>query len=172
MVERATESKRGPKRMRRRTDRATTIAELLTDHARASAKGMPWFTPEGVRQLQRLVGELSGRVVQTAPELRPLPRWNGESGELWLGDRLLHQFKKAAPALMPILGWAVDHVLNPLPREPGESDDEYRRRVENAAKNLNRLIPKGTLHFRPTLGRTGVRWEYAVARKRRPRRRL
>jgi hypothetical protein len=69
----------------------------------------------------------------------------------------------------------VEHVPNPLPREPHEDDTGYEKRLENAVGNLNRRLPAGTLHFRVTHDRKGVRWEYAPApaprHKPRPRKR-
>jgi hypothetical protein len=146
--------------------RAAAYADLLADHDATAADGAPLLTGPGVSHVRRLVlAARAGSAGPRGPGL-PLPHWDGVRRQFWLGPRLLRQFRRPAPAQAAVLaafqagGWAAGHAPDPIPREPGDTEDEARHRLHETVKNLNRGLPPGTIRFR-TDGGTGLWWEYA-----------
>lgn len=94
-----------------------------------------------------------------------MPKWDRDSRRLFLGRRLITAYpRQPAPNQVAILaafeqwGWHVRRVICPVPAEPGESASQWRRRVYDTVKNLNRRLPRHTILFRVD-GET-VRWEF------------
>lgn len=132
-----------------------------------------------VRQFLRAVARASAGKLSTADgepvaTRRLRPRWDAGQGCLWLGEELLHEFEKSAPAIFPFLdafeatGWTPDSLPIPLERQPGETDAEFRARTENTVKNLNRTLRHTAVHFRLTRDREGIRYEFLQNRNERP----
>ena len=151
--------------------RLGAYADLLAAHDQADADGVPILTPAGEAHVRRLVQVArAGRPGSPDPSSRgpPLPHWDPVRRQLWLGPRLLRQFRQPAPVQVAVLaafqgcGWAAGHAPDPVPREPGDTDEDARRRLHEAVKNLNRGLPRGTIRFRAD-GATGLWWEYVPA---------
>ena len=151
--------------------RMAAYAALLAAHDGAAADGGPLLTEAGLTHVRRLVQAArdgAGDPPGPGPAGPPLPHWDGVRRQLWLGARLLRQFRQPAPVQAAVLaafqarGWAAGHAPDPVPREPGDTDEEARQRLHEAVKNLNRRLPPGTIRFR-TDGGTGLWWEYAPA---------
>jgi hypothetical protein len=97
----------------------------------------------------------------------PLPRWDDEKRELRLGDRLIKKYERQpAPHQTMLLrvfqeqGWQKRHIDDPLPREPGEDDEDAKRRLHETIKSLNKSLPRGTIRFRGDGTGQGVCWEH------------
>ncbi len=147
---------------------AATNFRLLTDHAKAKRRGSGLLNRDSECHVRRAI-----RAAARPPDPpSPRPRWDAEEGQLWLGTELLHEFDKSAPAIAPVLDafeaarWTREPLPIPLPREPNESDEEFRTRTENTLKNLNQKVKnpgrkrgQPILHFRLTRDRKRVRWE-------------
>ena len=86
---------------------------------------------------------------------------------LWLGTRLLHEFRQPVPNQIAQLvafqdrGWTERRVTGPLPREPHETDTEYQDRLHETIKGLNKSMPPSTIHFRGDGTGHGAWWDYA-----------
>jgi hypothetical protein len=150
-------------------------ADLLQAHEHSSALGQPLLTEAGVCYLEQHrspTGEsCSCPVAPRAPvyPLRghdPLPVWEARSRRLWLGDRLLREFRHRAPNQITILqvfqeqDWTEAHIDDPLPIARGEHEEDRKRRLHETIKNLNRGMPPGTIRFRGDGTGEGVVWEY------------
>jgi hypothetical protein len=163
-------------------------SRLLSDHAKAKQRGSSVLSADGVRHVRQLIRAASrppARRPRKGPGSRPRrPRWDADLGELWLGTVVLHRFDKSAPAITPFLdafeatGWTADSLPIPLRPELGETDADFRARVETTVKNLNRTVKnpdrkprQPMLHFRLTRDRKGVRWELVPGKDRGPGRR-
>ena len=148
--------------------RLGAYADLLAAHDQADADGAPLLTPAGVAHVRRLAQAARPGRPGPADPTPPLPHWDPVRRQLWLGARLLRQFRQPAPVQVAVLaafqarGWAAGHAPDPVPREPWETDEDVRRRLHEAVKNLNRGLPRGTIRFRAD-GATGLWWEYAPA---------
>ena len=137
---------------------------FLSDHDQAAAGGRPLLTEAGVEYLQQhLDGGRAARPADNA-EAGP-PRWDPDWRRLFLGDRLLREFRQPAPHQTAILaafadrGWGAARIPDPLPREPGDTDEEARQRLYETVKNLNRGLPPGTVRFH--VDGDAVWWEHA-----------
>ena len=136
----------------------TAAASLLAAHQMLRETGPAILTAEGILYLQAVIA--GGPDV---PDL--LPRWDGGRRQLWLGGRLLKEFRQPAPNQTALLdaferrGWAARHVVDPLPPTPGEREDEAQLRLQETVKNLNRGLPPGTIRFRGDGTGRGVWWE-------------
>jgi hypothetical protein len=106
-----------------------------------------------------------------------LPRWDSAARRLWLGDRLLMDFRQPAPYQTAVLdafeaqGWQSGHVLVSLQLVPGETADDLKQHLRDAIRNLNRKLPRGTIHFRGDGTARGVWWERGGKRRRAKRKR-
>ena len=135
----------------------TAAASLLAAHQTLRETGPAILTAEGILYLQAVIA--GGPDV---PDL--LPRWDGGRRQLWLGGRLLKEFRQPAPNQTALLdaferrGWA-SHIVDPLPPEAGEREDQATLRLQETVKNLNRGFPPGTIRFRGDGTGRGVRWE-------------
>ena len=145
----------------RRIGAAALYITLLSDHDQGAAAGRPLLTEAGVERLQLLLdGDRTGRPAGPAAAV---PRWDPDRRRLYLGARLLREFHRPAPAQTALLEafeahhWSDEPVAGPLSPDPGEAPDDYRRRLRETVKNLNRELPPSTLHFREDRGR--VWWE-------------
>ncbi len=148
-------------------------AEFLQVHEHACLLGRPLLTERGVFYLRQQLlrraypRQPDGRSVSNGAEaLYPLPHWEMEARRLWLGDRLLLQFRQPAPHQTRLLQafeeqrWVSGHIDDPLPRSEVENDEDAKRRLHETIKNLNRRLPGGTIRFRGDGTGQGVRWEY------------
>jgi hypothetical protein len=148
-------------------------ADLLTVHEDGSAAGRPLLTEAGMAYVKQRLGppqpsrrvEERGGTVVGARSPAAAPRWDGERRRLWLGPRLLKEFRQPAPYQTTLLAtfeeeaWA-EHVADPLPLSTGEREDDARRRLHETIKNLNRGLPSGTIRFRGDGTGRGVVWEH------------
>jgi hypothetical protein len=125
------------------------------------------LTASGVRYLrQTLLCTALGKPPAAAEDLYPLPSWDADGRRLWLGERLLKQFRQPAPNQTRLLdvfeeyGWVNPHIDDPLPPRNGETEDDGKRRLHETLKNLNRKLPAGTIRFRGDGTGQGINWEY------------
>jgi hypothetical protein len=153
----------------------SAFVDLLEAHELACAQGRPLLTEAGVAYVSE--GLLPPEVGRPGQEEGPpgggtpqrdeaLPLWDPECRRLWLGRRLLKEFRQPAPNQTRLLdafqesGWAAQHIDDPLPRADWEGEEDARRRLHETVKNLNRSLPAGTLWFRGDGTGQGVRWEH------------
>src|SRR5205823_8333838 len=93
--------------------------------------------------------------------MAPLPRWDSECRELWLGDVLVKQFRVPAPNQESILnafqeeGWPrrIDDPLTP------QHNQDPKCRLHDAIDRLNRSQKKRLIRFRGDGKGEGVLWE-------------
>ena len=151
-------------------------AHLLQLHEHNSQLDNPLLTAAGVSQLRdwivMVATFLGGQCNWSSRDGGMLdgnqlvPRWDPKARQLWLSTRLLKTFRQPAPNQTKILDvfhedqWAKNHIDDPLPRAPGESEADARRRLHETIKNLNRGLPAGTIRFRGDGTGEGIRWEY------------
>jgi hypothetical protein len=155
------------------TDR--TYAELLQAHEQARALGQPLLTEAGVSYLERhlcLAEEGLPSLRDAPPDLKllrghdPLPAWDPAERKLYLGDRLLHEFKQRAPQQIRLLdafqeqGWTPARIDDPLPWRRGGREEDRKERLRQTIKNLNRGLPPDTIRFRGDGTGEGVIWEH------------
>ena len=160
---------------RRRTQlsaRVRAYEDLLQAHEHAHADGRPLLTEAGVCYIrQRLLpsAAASERNTSNGPAPRRnhfLPFWDSKGRRLWLGGKLLKEFRQPAPNQTMLLdvfqeqGWTEAHIDDPLPPEPGEREEDVKRRLHETIKNLNRALPAGTIRFRGDGTGQGVAWVY------------
>ncbi len=151
-------------------------AEFLEVHEAACAAGEPLLTGAGVAYLrERLLAATVPHALPANATQRPrasqskapLPRWDAEGRRLWLGGRLLKEFRQPArnqTALLSVFqeqGWAA-HIDDPLRLAEGEGEEDAKRRLHDTVKNLNRGLPPGAIRFRGDGTGQGVGWEYAA----------
>lgn len=154
---------------------AAVNSRLLADHAEAEKRGSPLLTPAGVRHVRKQLRTASGPTADPPGEAAR-PNWDTVNGLLWFDRELVHELKKADSAVAAILDacqatrWAPEPIPNPLPRLPGESSEDHRKRLANAVGNLNRVVSGSSMHFLLTRNKQGVRWEYLKPGKRRRKR--
>jgi hypothetical protein len=95
-----------------------------------------------------------------------VPFWDAERRQLWLGNKLIREFRQAARNQVALLdalhkcGWVVRRIDNPLSNDPAESPKERNQRLQDTVKNLNRGLVKGTIRFHMDCDGLGVRWDY------------
>jgi hypothetical protein len=153
----------------------TVLAELLQANKDARAKRRPLLTAEGIWYIRaRLSRNAKDRHIPAAADPRivpvrmalPAPFWDAGSRRLWLGERLLKQFRQPAPNQTRLLdvfqeqGWTNRHIDDPLLILPGETEADAKRRLHETVKNLNRTLPPGTIWFRGDGTGQGATWEY------------
>jgi hypothetical protein len=150
---------------------APVYAALLEAHEMAGA-GQPLLTTAGVCYLRQLVlaSRAGGPAQQPAPAgptpCLSVPYWDAATRRLWLGARVLKEFRQPAPNQTAILGafqedgWAAGHIDDPLPPAHGEGPEEVKRRLQETVKNLNRGLPPDSIRFRGDGSGEGVRWEF------------
>jgi len=91
-----------------------------------------------------------------------LPRWEARHRRLWLGEMLLKQFAREAPAQEMLLatfeaqGWP-DTVDNPFTGDAGITAQEC---LENAVKGLNRRHLVIVIRFGLIADRSGAKWRF------------
>jgi hypothetical protein len=151
------------------------FAELLQADAETRANRRPLLTAEGILYIRdRLSRNAKSRRIPVAADPRlgpvrtpfPVPFWDAGSRCLWLGDRLLKQFRQPAPNQTRLLavfqeqGWAGRHIDDPLLLLAGETEADAKRRLHETVKNLNRALPAGTIWFRGDGTGQGATWEY------------
>jgi hypothetical protein len=138
-----------------RADLVPGYAALLAAHRR----GRPLLTRRGLAHVRRALR--AAGVADPAVPARPV--WDPVRRRLWLGERLLRAFGRAAPGQAAVLDafqahrWTRRPFPDPLPPEPGEEPGSARRRLHETVKNLNRGLPRVTIRFREN-GRV-VWWE-------------
>jgi hypothetical protein len=140
------------------------LAEVLARHRQAAVRGKPWLTERGLAAVrERLAAARAG--------IRPRPQWLADGLQLRLGNRIIREFRNNAPCQVLLLAafearhWPDEAIPSPLPRTPGESSDEVRRRLVDTVKNLNRELPWGTIRFRVVPGTVRICWQYALLRR-------
>lgn len=138
--------------------------ELLRADAVGRRRGEPLLTEAGMAFVLR------------EAEPQAWPRWEEETRRLWLGDRVLREFRQPAPNQTLLLAafqeseWREQRIDDPLPPQAGESAAEAKVRLQQTIKNLNRLLPEGSIRFRGDGTGQGVFWEHLRTAKT-PRRR-
>jgi len=153
----------------------TALAELLQAHENARAKGRLLLTEEGLSYIRhrlapkakslRVLGAGGPRLVPARAPF-PVPFWDAGSRCLWLGERLLKQFRQPAPNQTRLLdvfqeqGWHNTHIDDPLLVLDGETEEDAKRRLHETVKNLNRTLPPGSIWFRGDGTGQGATWEY------------
>jgi hypothetical protein len=153
----------------------SSFADLLNAHERARAFGRPLLTAAGIGFIrQRLLG-IGRRCLlplaraarsQHGREPLPLPSWDAQTRRLWLGNRLLKEFRQPAPHQTRLLdvfekqGWLHGHIADPLFAREHESEQDAKRRLHETLKNLNRALPARTIRFRGDGTGQGIFWEY------------
>jgi len=151
----------------------SVLAELLQADQDARANRRPLLTAEGVLYMcDRLSRNAKSRRRHAAPRIVPVrmavpvPFWDAGSRCLWLGERLLKQFRQPAPNQIRFLdvfqeqGWTDRHIDDPLPLLADETEADAKRRLHETVKNLNRTLPAGTIWFRGDGTGQGATWEY------------
>jgi hypothetical protein len=146
---------------------------LLQADERARARGRPLLTEAGVGFLRQKIqpgAEGQGRSRDMGSAARgpgaDLPHWDAGCRRLWLGGVLLKEFRQPSPHQTRLLdvfqeqGWAITHIDDPLLIEPGEREEDAKRRLHDTIKNLNRGLPRGTIRFRGDGTGQGVLWQY------------
>jgi hypothetical protein len=151
------------------------LAELLQADEDARANSRRLLTAEGVLYIRaRLARNAKSRRIPAAAAPRivpvwmalPVPFWDAVSRCLWLGERLLKQFRQPAPNQTRLLdvfqeqGWENTHIDDPLLILQGETEADAKRRLHETVKNLNRTLPPGTIWFRGDGTGQGATWEY------------
>jgi hypothetical protein len=151
------------------------LAELLQADEDARAHRRPLLTAEGILYIHhRLSRNAKSRRIPAAADPRivlvrmpfPVPFWDAGSRCLWLGERLLKQFRQPAPNQTRLLavfqeqGWENKHIDDPLLVVEGETEADAKRRLHETVKNLNRTLPLGTIRFRGDGTGQGATWEY------------
>jgi hypothetical protein len=149
-------------------------SEILEADKAACALGQPLLTQAGVSYLRELllppgialtIGANGTGRSGSPPGGDLLPYWDAEARQLWLGSRLLKEFRQPAEnqtALLDVFqeqGWSA-HIDDPLPRAQGEGDQEGKRRLHETIKNLNSRLVPGTIRFRGDGTGQGIRWQY------------
>jgi hypothetical protein len=160
------------KRLRRPAHMREACDQLLEAHERAARRGKPLLTKDGEVYLRYLLQ--NGKPPQRRQNngasngsRHPLPLWDAVTRRLWLGDRLLKEFRQPAPhqtlllAVFQEQGWSPAHVDDPISLRDGESPEDAKRRLHETVRNLNRGLPPATIHFRGDGTGQGVIWEYA-----------
>lgn len=154
--------------------------ELLRADEQARQQGQSLLTDAGVAFVRR--GTVTVRAATAADpsgdspvgsgaDPQDLPRWDGATRRLWLGQKLLKEFRQPAPNQTLILAafqdgdWRENHIDDPLPRQPGEREADAKARLQQTIKNLNRLLPEGSIRFRGDGTGQGVFWEHQRAAK-------
>ena len=152
-------------------------AVFMSDHEEAAASGEPLLTEKGITYMQnhmscsRNADGRQTRAKRRRVARRPLPVWkrsvdDHRTGELWLGDVLVKQFRSPGPHQVAILnafqeqGWARKRTWDPIPRGHGESAEDAKRRLHNTIKNLNRGLKPGTIRFHGNGTGQGIYWDY------------
>lgn len=120
--------------------------------------GHPLLTPTGVAVLRLLLGdafrpaEAPAQVTECARH--PFqPYWDAQRRQLWLGDRLLAEYRRPTPHVAAVLdafqagGWEKGYVDDPALREPGTEAHTIRAELSRAVEDLNRTLPPSTLTF-------------------------
>jgi hypothetical protein len=151
------------------------LAELLQADEDARANRRPLLTAEGIfyirhwlsrkGEIVRVLGAGASRIVPVRLPF-PAPFWDAGSRCLWLGERLLKQFRQPAPNQTRLLdvfqeqGWENTHIDDPLLILQGETEADAKRRLHETVKNLNRTLPAGSIWFRGDGTGQGATWEY------------
>lgn len=110
----------------------------------------------------------SGKREATAGSLNVLPLWEPEPRRLWVGDRLLHHYKRPAPYQELLLtafqeaNWLVEIIDDPIPPTP---NGDSRKRLENAVRGLNHCQHPRMLEFHVLNDGTAVAWKWFVEEK-------
>ncbi len=137
------------------------LAEFLEAHQRGCTIDQPLLTEAGLLHVYQMLGQ---EVRSLAEGSRLLPRWDAESRRLWLGERLLKAFRQPAPnqtillAVFQEQGW-VRRIDDPLPRQEGDKEEDAKRRLHDTIKNLNRVLPAGTIRFHGDGTGQGILWD-------------
>lgn len=93
-----------------------------------------------------------------------IPRWDKESGELWLGEVLLHHFRRVPTTIGLILsvfeelGWppSIDDPLTPI---IGRWEPD---RLRSQINTFNRRMLNPLIQLRMDGSGEGIRWERAL----------
>jgi hypothetical protein len=144
------------------------LAQLFQDLALALQQGQIPFTDREVDQLRGVLQshgsrDQNGRRGSTA---RIVPHWDRRQRRLWLGKRLLKEYRQPAPFQTSLLdafqthGWEDGHAIDPLPLLPGETAAAAEQRLHDVIGNLNRSLPSGTIRFGGDGTGHGVRWHH------------
>jgi len=144
-----------------------TFTQLLEAHERSVASGKPLMSDEGLCFIrQALVSIRSHGTESVFPPRLLLPYWDTDRRQFWLGNTLLKEYSQPASNQIAVLtafrsiGWAARRIEDPLPAISRELPGEARLRLRETVKNLNRGIPKGTIHFWLEPDNDGVRWDF------------
>lgn len=153
------------------------LAQLFQDLAVALQQGQIPFTEWEVDQLRRVLQLRGGRGQngRRGSTARIVPHWDRRQRRLWLGKRLLKEYRQPAPFQTSLLdafqtqGWEAGHVIDPLPLLPGETTAAAEQRLHDVIANLNRSLPSRTIRFGGDGTGRGVRWHYVGREVRRSR---
>jgi len=147
------------------------FTQILESHERSRACGEPLLTETGVCHIRQSLVNAHSRADGEAlvPPLPLLPFWDAERRQLWLGTSLLKEFSQPASNQVAILtafrsaGWASRRIDDPLSSTPNDLPGDARLRLRETVKNLNRGIPKGTIHFWLEAECNGVWWDFCAS---------
>jgi hypothetical protein len=98
----------------------------------------------------------------------PVPCWDAERRELWLGTTLIKRYRRRAQAVQLILaafeeeGWPA-RIDDPLPPLSGIPEP---RRLRVAVENLNRRLRNHAIHFEMDGTGEGILWRLRSERPR------
>jgi hypothetical protein len=143
------------------TDPVACFLALLVDHEQAAHARRPLLTEAGIAHLRGLLEKLQSPALASCADR---PRWDAGWRRLYLGTRLLKEFRQPAPLQTAVLdafekkGWPTSPVANPLPFESSESELDVRQRLHETAKNLNRGMPRNTVRFRQNKNMVLCEW--------------
>ena len=150
------------------TDLVDLSVRLLESIRAAWGAGVPLLSAAGADLVREMLIDLYANLAAvTAPTStgQLVPRWDGRC--LWLGDRLVKEFKRAAPDQVAILeafehaGWPAQLGHNPLDGRVRRKRNR-RRRLHDTLQNLNRSLAPGTIRFRGDGSGSGVCWELCI----------
>jgi len=159
--------------------------EVLQAHEEGCKSGQPLLPPEEVAYLSWRLGQIEDKEVvhpshagsgALSPGADDVPFWDAGNGQLWLRKVLLKEFGQSGSFQALILDafqkvrWATWEIDDPLPRLAGERAEDAISRLRGTIKNLNRVLPAGTIRFWVDRTGTKVAWGYSRRSRKRKRR--
>jgi hypothetical protein len=150
------------------TDVVDLGVRLLESVRAAWGAGVPLLSASGADLVRELVIDLYANLAAVAVPTTTgqfVPRWDGRC--LWLGDRLVKEFKRAAPGQVAILdafeqaGWPAHLAHNSL-RGRVRRKQEGKRRLHDTLQNLKRSLAPGTIQFHGDGSGSGVWWGLCI----------
>jgi hypothetical protein len=147
--------------LRRSTDFAIAVSKLRSRRGKNRPRGRSLAA--SLAALRKAAGDLRCLVARGLPcdSRPPLPRYDAETREFFLGKKLIHHFAEQASNVVKVLlafqrtGWARE-IPDPLGNhdEPG-----FEKRLMDTASALNRLRGVSHIHFSVRGRDRKIRWD-------------